>query len=354
MIDPSENASDSPTLSGDKKLPPDDLPRVEPPSAGFIVQLFLVPGLIVLAIVAVWALFGQLTSSEQDWRRLTTELRSPNEHRRGRAAMGLAQLLKADQERGGSGQQLAVNRELARELVGLLEDRLGPSGSAAHLADQQVFLAGTLGFLDLPEIVLPVLQQAAQPECDIDVRKGAIRSMIQIAGRAHDRGDALNLPALADGLIAASNDADAALSHLATYALGLIETESARAHLTVLLEDTDQKTRFNAAIGLARQGSTGGFAVFQAVLADAGQHLSGRLGDLPESVDARRAAVEEQFNQNRMIENTLDAIERLAPQFDASQRAELTALISPIAEGYFDNKIQIEATETQLALQASH
>ena len=45
---------------------PDDLPVVEPPSAGFILQLFMVPGLIVAAVIGVWALFGQISSSEQD------------------------------------------------------------------------------------------------------------------------------------------------------------------------------------------------------------------------------------------------------------------------------------------------
>ncbi|HLQ43503.1 MAG TPA: hypothetical protein VK137_02140, partial [Planctomycetaceae bacterium] len=47
-----------------------DLPPVEPPSGRFIVQLFVVPGLIVAAIVGVWLLFGKLASAEQDWQKL--------------------------------------------------------------------------------------------------------------------------------------------------------------------------------------------------------------------------------------------------------------------------------------------
>jgi hypothetical protein len=65
---------------------PEDLPPVEPPSAGFIIQLFVVPGLIVLAIVGVWALFGKLASGENDWQARLVELRHPNEHRRWRGA----------------------------------------------------------------------------------------------------------------------------------------------------------------------------------------------------------------------------------------------------------------------------
>jgi hypothetical protein len=77
---------------------PEDLPPVQPPSAGFILQLFVVPGLIVLAIVAVWLLFGKLAGNEQDWKGLLVELQHPNEHRRWRGALGLAQMLKADQD----------------------------------------------------------------------------------------------------------------------------------------------------------------------------------------------------------------------------------------------------------------
>ena len=101
-----------------------DLPPVEPPSAGFIMQLFLVPGLIVAAVVGVWALFGKISSSEQDWRQQVAELRSNNEQRRWRGANGLAQMLRADLELGTDGQQLCQSRQIAEELAGLLEELL--------------------------------------------------------------------------------------------------------------------------------------------------------------------------------------------------------------------------------------
>ena len=50
------------------------LPDVQPPSAGFIVQLFVVPAVIVMVIVAVYVLFGRLASGEADWRQLVTEI----------------------------------------------------------------------------------------------------------------------------------------------------------------------------------------------------------------------------------------------------------------------------------------
>ena len=50
--------------AGDDLLPP-----VEPPSAGFIIQLFVIPALIVVLIVAVWLAFNWLVrtaSSPED------------------------------------------------------------------------------------------------------------------------------------------------------------------------------------------------------------------------------------------------------------------------------------------------
>ncbi|MCA9118121.1 MAG: hypothetical protein KDA79_23780, partial [Planctomycetaceae bacterium] len=79
--------------AGDSHRLPEELPPVEPPSAGFIVQLFLVPGLIVAAIIGVWVLFGRIAEGRQDWRELVAELPSGNEQRRWRAALGLAQML---------------------------------------------------------------------------------------------------------------------------------------------------------------------------------------------------------------------------------------------------------------------
>ncbi|MBV8266772.1 MAG: hypothetical protein JO252_10645, partial [Planctomycetaceae bacterium] len=43
-----------------------DLPPVEAPSAGFIVQLFVIPAVIVAVVIVVWLLFGKLAGGERD------------------------------------------------------------------------------------------------------------------------------------------------------------------------------------------------------------------------------------------------------------------------------------------------
>src|SRR4029079_9786547 len=124
---------------------PEDLPPVQPPSAGFILQLFVVPGLIVLDIVGVWLLFGKLATGDQDWKGLLVELQHPNPHRRWRAASGLAQMVKADQQMGGIGERLSGNREIAQALAEVLSTEVKRGGQSDDDVKYETFLANALG-----------------------------------------------------------------------------------------------------------------------------------------------------------------------------------------------------------------
>ena len=54
-----------------------DLPPVEPPSAGFVVQLFVIPAVVVVVVIVVWLLFGKLAGGERDAMEYVRQLRSP-------------------------------------------------------------------------------------------------------------------------------------------------------------------------------------------------------------------------------------------------------------------------------------
>ena len=54
------------TSQNQQMNPDDSLPPVEPPSAAFLVQLFLVPGIIVAIIVCVWLSFHWLAHLGND------------------------------------------------------------------------------------------------------------------------------------------------------------------------------------------------------------------------------------------------------------------------------------------------
>jgi hypothetical protein len=327
--DPSD--ADFPRDGGQPVLPP-----IEPPSAGFIMQLFVVPALIVLAVVVVWAFFGKIAASEEDWRELVEDIRNTNEHRRWRGADGLARLLQTDEQLGDSGQHLAANPEIARVLVGLFEEGLTHHSQRDDDLKQEAFLARTLGLLDTQATVLPALEKGMQPDQDREVRKNSIASIAVIAGRASESHHPIEDPKVVSELITASGDSDALIRDVSTYALGLIPTDASKERLKVLLSDADRNTRVNAAVGLARQKSTSGFPVFKDVLKSASAATDGSPSQL-ESLLA--------------VKNALHAVKILAGDWTGEERKELVALIDPIANQHAEPRIRTDAIDALASLQ---
>lgn len=311
----------------------DDLPPVQPPSAGFIVQLFVVPGLIVLAVVAVWTLFGRLAVGEQDWRRLVQDLESSNPHVHKRAMFGLAQLLDADQRLQHRGQNLAANPEIARALSQHFERALEKNASDEESLSLQVYLSRALGLLDVPATTVPVLIKALEPQRQTEVRKGAVTSLALIAGRAWERGEPLGENAVV-ALTELSQDADPSLRRPAAFTLGLLPLPAAQERLLVLLEDVDVMTAVNAAVALSRQKSTAGYEVFLRAL------------------QAVPSAANPQEQQETLLiqKNVLHAIAGLGTLFDPSQRERLLQLIEPMAQNHAEPRIRIEARAARVAL----
>jgi HEAT repeats len=319
---------------------PEDLPPVKPPSAGFLVQLFVVPGLIVLAIVGVWLLFGKLATADQDWRGLVVELQNQNPHRRGRAKMGLAQMLAADQKRDAGDQKLSTNPELARALAEVLTTELNRGGSGAEVVEHLAFLARTLGLLDLPEAVLPALSQAMRADYDREIRKNAIGSIAVMTDRMSTNKTGAPFEPFVAELLTVSADDDPLLRQLGAYTLGFFPQPAARERLFVLLEDANPGTRLNAAIALARNGDSGGIAVFSDVLKQAFSSAGGDPGSSDE------------YSQFVSLRNSLGAVERLAGKITAEQRADLIELMLPIAQKYREPKIRIAAQSAVVALKS--
>lgn len=310
------HASSEPARSPDEL--PEHLPPVTPPSAGFILQLFVVPGLIVLAIVAVWLLFGQLATGEQDWNALVTELQHPNEHRRWRGGSGLAQLLSADVRRPVDEQKLCHNPKLAEALVATLKTELQRTDATANDLKYQSFLARTLGLLDVNEVVVPVLLTAIADSKEKEVRKDAMTALATIGGRRLERKQAWEADDVAERLIAVAGEADPLLRQLAAFTLGFLAGEPARERLIVLLADDDEHTRLNAAIALARQDRMDGLPLFLEV-------LKRPLTD-PAGADGADASL-------RLViaQNSLRALEKLAPKLSAEERARVREAATPLS-----------------------
>lgn len=316
---------------------PEDLPPVTPPSAGFIVQLFVVPGLIVVAIVAVWLLFGKLAAPDTDWRGQLVELQHPNEHRRWRGALGLAQMLKSDEDLGEEGQHLSRNRELAQALADVLQQELKkPVQGDDDEQKYQAFLARTLGLFDLPEAVFPALEQALSPGIDREVRKNAIGAIAVITDRMTTAGRKVPADRFVEAIVQISTEDDPLIRQLCAYTLGLFSQPAALDRLEVLLEDSDRDTRINAAVGLARQGDPRCAGVLAEALADSSQPVATGSSD--------------EYKQFLVTKNALAAVEKLAGRLSDDRRSEIIALIEPLAREHREPKIRTVARTTLDAL----
>ncbi len=154
--------------------PAKGLPTVAPPSGKFIVQLFLVPGLIVtFAMVLVWG-FGWLVGGSYTAEQFLKDLHNPNPEVRWRKASDLAQVLPRDKT-------LASNPTFALELAELLQQALrdnqqnerfwaeqarykkttqAPDKSLQDERDFIQFLIPCLGYVTFPAGV-PLLEEIA-------------------------------------------------------------------------------------------------------------------------------------------------------------------------------------------------
>ena len=326
----------------------EDLPPVEPPSAGFIVQLFLIPMLIVGAIVGVYALFGRLAGGEQDWRTLVTELKNTNEHRRWRAAIGLAHLLKIDADRGEDGQELAKNPEIAKALLEVLEQQKSSKKklSEEKYLNQQQYLITALGYLDQPKTVIPPLQEFLRSQSDEDdgVRLEALRSIFVIANRTAERAEAesrpllveelVEIPSLVDDVVSVSQESEPLFRQVAAFALGFLPSPESRQRLEVMLNDSDENAKVNAAIGLSRQDSTAGWPVYLEVLQGASEN--------PGERDGIKLVI---------VKNTLKAVRDLEEEWPEDQRKQLIGLLESISENHSNSRIRTDAKKTLQTLQ---
>lgn len=323
---------------------PEELPVVEPPSAGFIMQLFLVPALIVMALVGGWLLMGKLFSVQQDWRELVTELRTQNEHRRWRAALGLAQVLKADRDQGDQGQQLAKNPEIAKALVEALDQELKSERRSKEDISHQVFLVSALGLLDRVEISVPALQTALAGDFHEDVRSAALIAIAVVGNRAMEeaqKGDArlqeeiLELPDLSDDVIELTEELSPLLREKATFALGFLPEPTATQRLEVLTNDRSYEIRVDAAIALCRHGSTAGFNVYREILTSK---------ERPDTAVGGMELV--------AMKNVLKAVGDLASKWRADERDELAEHLRVIVKSHNESRIRADAGQALRALEA--
>lgn len=337
----------------------DDLPPVQPPSAGFIVQLFVFPALIVMAVIAIWWMFGLIAAGEQDWHNLLQELQSQNSHIREKAMYGLAQVLEQDARRGDQGHHLNANREIAQVLADQLMSELRRSATDEKGVALQIFLTRAMGHLDAIDVTSPALVMAMEPQRDVDIRKFAVVSLSYVADRAIQHNEPLKTPELIEALVQLSADPLPVLRQSSAFALGLFDTPESLHQLEVLLENPDLMTRVNAAIGLARHDSINGFRVLRDSLKvdtlkfddpPAGPKVPDGL--IPKMTDAQKEETHE-GEKVLILRNVLKAITNLAKHFEPEQRQELLPLLTDLSNNHSEIRIRIDATAAIEALKSA-
>jgi HEAT repeat protein len=340
---------------------------VTPPSAGYIVQLFLIPALIVLAVVSVWALFGKLADSESDWTQLAAELGSSNELRRWRAALGLAQLLRNEEI------SPPVDREpLSKQplVVDSLTELFSKSLASTTVSDEdlthQEFLARTLGALDSDEKTLPVLAEAMTDTHSIEVRKSALMSVASIAGRHFDQKSGysassdvnqasarkvpLESPTISDAAVLeqlkrCAQDPEPVVRHLAGFAIANVGGPESMSQLKMMLLDGNSFARANAAIGLARNGSTESVPTLIELLNESLKPFDVSSVQGKTETEQRLAENSYQVEQPQVARNCLRAFGDLWSLIDESQKPEILALIEKVSSEFFAPDVRIQAAD---------
>jgi hypothetical protein len=249
-----QGASDVPgrpaPLSSDQLLPP-----VEPPSAGFLLQLFVVPAVIVACVVLVWFLIESLARrGEQDPAAIVRALRSNQGYQK---ANDLAVMLQIPERYP----ELRTNRELASGIADYLDQLIDAHSDDDSTVRMRYVLVSALGMIEVPEGA-PALIKAAVSDANADVRRMAIHQLSVLLSTL-----ALQQPPhyvsddqLVTGLQKLSLDEDDQLRSWSAVALGwaaLAPEADPRIEdaLRVLADDPYTDARFNAAEALARMGS---------------------------------------------------------------------------------------------------
>ena len=156
----------------DKPPPLPDLPPVEAPSAGFVVQLFVIPALVVLVVIIVWLLFGKLAGGERDAMEYVRQLQLPTAN--WRSAFELASLIQNDPAVSGDPKLLgALTELLSRELDHYENPKLRDD---PKLAQYVALTLGTFQTLEAqtqsgqPVDPLVPLIRAMEPQFDLVIR----------------------------------------------------------------------------------------------------------------------------------------------------------------------------------------
>lgn len=341
----------------------DMLPPVQAPSAGFLLQLFLIPMIIVTIIVLVFLGFHWLAQMSSDPSDLIAGLSTTNETG-WQKAHALSDLL-----RDPTKDHLKDDVELATKLAAILDKQIDEAGSDQNPNPQQirmrVYLCRALGEFRVTEVI-PVLVKAASTERsveELDVRDHAIQSLAICAKSLADKYGAEALhenQTLIDGLLEAANEraseADSAeikqkrneVRSAAAYALGVVGGDAALNKLEKMLRDAYADVRFNAATGLARHGDERAVPTLVSMLDPNNKFVT--ADEEAESKRLEESAVRRQerllHRRGLVMVNAMRACEQLHKQNPGADLSQPVAMLNKILEADLPSSLHTKASES--------
>jgi len=296
---PAQELAGGAPVRGDELLPP-----VEPPSGGFILQLFVVPGVIVLAVVLLGLLVTTLaTQGDQDPTKIVAALRSSNQTR-WQKANELANMLRLEERYP----ELKHNAELASQLAQLLDEEVEAGLEDKNSINLRYYLCRVLGEFYVDDGVA-VLLKTARVDKERDIRREAINGLA-VLGHALlklDPPKTLEHSELVETLVELANDQENLIRSQTAFALGVFALDTdvdprLTAELELLVDDLYSDARYNAALGLARRGNLRAVdAVVEMLGADA----------LAMNIAKEKTPALEAFKRNTLIDNALKAAQLL-------------------------------------------
>ena len=364
---PSPSAADDPSSKSPRGgVGPDALPPVQPPTAGFILQLFVIPAIIVGVIAAVWLLFSWLAHPGGSPDYLISDL-AANVEKDSKHSWQIACTL-AHELASRRNHELKRDAASASRLAEMLEKHLNagyPTGSTRsdinhrHRAIQlRNFLCRAIGEFHVLD-GLPVLIRAADWETyvpadekdlgDPHVRQSALEAIALLAYQAKnderlDERELLENDALINVLNRAANERSDEphvrvlryrLRATSAYAMGVLGGGRLLDRLAIMLDDSVANVRFNAATGLARHGDTRCVEVLVEML-DPEQSQ----GIAEEEQQAGR-----EFKRVLVIVNSLQATRQLSRANPAADLSRIERAVENLTKADVKGRIQVEATK---------
>ncbi len=310
--DPTANGWPHRAASGEELLPP-----VEPPPARFILQLFVIPALIVLVLLAVWQVPKWLVrrNSAQP-NELVQRLEQGSSIARFQTAFDLANRLRDKQF-----EKFRRDPKAANELAAILERQIDEGGTGGGMSDEEVrfrmYLAQALGKFEVQDGVAALIKAAEtnrDPREQI-VRDGAVQAIAVRAYNLHrlDPPQELTHPELETALARLAGDSDPLIRMQTSFALSEIGTPWAIERLEAMVGDPHPDTRYNSAMGLALRGNAAAVGTLAEML---------ELEDLPSAQEETND--QDRFNKRSLIvSNAIKGTRELA-------RKNADADVSPI------------------------